>query len=205
MRIVCADVGSVPNDKFAWACASGANGRLPSEMASHVAEALNTGDSVALGFECPLWVPVPAAEHELGKARTGEGSRSWSAGAGSGALATGLVQVCWVLYEVRRLLRVESAAFLDWAEFRRSSVPALLVWEAFVTGTAKGQTHVDDACLGVKAFESALPDPCAATAVTANCSVYSLAGAALVRAGWSTNLALLEQPCLVMRALADVA
>lgn len=205
MRIVCADVGSVPNDKFAWACASGADGRLPSEMASHVAEALNAGESVALGFECPLWVPIPGSERELGKARTGEGSRSWSAGAGPGVLATGLVQVCWVVSEVRRLLRVEPAAFLDWAEFLDSSVPGLLVWEAFVTGTAKGRTHIDDARLGVKAFQSALPDPRVTTAVTTNCPVHSLAGAALVGAGWSTNLALLEQPCLVMRALADVA
>ncbi len=205
MRIVCADVGSVPNDKFAWACASGANGRLPSQMASHVAATLNAGESVALGFECPLFVPIPVAERELGRARVGEGARSWSAGAGSGALATGLVQVGWVLSEVRRLLRVESAAFLDWADFRRAPSPSLLVWEAFVTGTAKGQTHADDAYIGVKAFESAMPDPSAETAVTTNCPVHSLAGSALVRAGWSTNLALLEQPCLVIRASADVA
>ena len=56
---------------------------------------------VALDFECPLYVPVPANPADLGKARKNEGNRSWSAGAGSGAMATGLVEAAWVLRKLR--------------------------------------------------------------------------------------------------------
>lgn len=61
---------------------------------------------MALGFEAPLMVPVSPVGVDgwttLGQARQGETvdggrSRPWSAGAGSGALATGLAQLAWVL------------------------------------------------------------------------------------------------------------
>jgi len=77
----------------------------------------------------------------LGQARQGETvdgrSRPWSAGAGSGALATGLVQMAWVL---------ELAGEAD-----------LFVWEAFVSGTGKpvpaGITqHAADAAAAADTF-----------------------------------------------------
>jgi hypothetical protein len=40
------------------------------------------GQAVALGFECPLFVPVPEQALRLGAARPGEKNRSWSAGRG---------------------------------------------------------------------------------------------------------------------------
>jgi hypothetical protein len=49
-------------------------------------------------------VPVPGSKPDgrrgLGKARGGEGNRPWSAGAGSGALATGLAQGAWMLRQL---------------------------------------------------------------------------------------------------------
>ena len=75
----------------------------------------------------------------------------------------------------------------------------VFIWEAFVSGAAKGQLHADDAAIAVRAFWSAYPDIGGATAIQAE-SPYSLIGAALLRAGLSTDLTLLSLPCIVIKA-----
>jgi hypothetical protein len=67
------------------------------KSATHL-QALETGDQVAIAVEAPLAIPVlnTARWQDLGRSRAGEGSRPWSAGAGTGALATGLVQLAWL-------------------------------------------------------------------------------------------------------------
>ena len=110
--VFCADVGSVKSGNFGWArteVTSAApaehNHASPSDLAAAVADELGEGRPVALGFECPLFLPVPENPLQLGMARHGEGSRPWSAGAGTGALATGLVQTAWVLAEIEPVRR----------------------------------------------------------------------------------------------------
>ena len=66
------------------------------ELAEILAEHLRADELVAVAFEAPLSVPVPAKWQDLGQARAGEGRRPWSAGAGTGALATGMVQAAWI-------------------------------------------------------------------------------------------------------------
>lgn len=66
--IHCADIGSVKTGNFGWArlateeagaaCITGHDIRL---FASGIAADLNAGHRVAVGFECPLFVPVPDA------------------------------------------------------------------------------------------------------------------------------------------------
>jgi hypothetical protein len=75
----------------------------------------------------------------------------------------------------------------------------VLVWEAFVTATAKGASHVDDAEIAVAAFTAALPDPRRVSTVTAERPL-SLIGAAAVWSGWSSDDALLHVSPLVVRA-----
>lgn len=205
MHIACADIGSVPQGNFAWAASDGAEGALPSELAAHVARLLNSGESVALGFECPLFVPVPEVEGDLGKGRIGEGSRPWSAAAGSSALATGLAQVAWVLARTRSLITVPASGHLNWDEFSNAAPGSLLVWEAFVTGAAKGANHIQDAQLAVQAFKDSLPSPATASAICVQGVVHSLAGAALLSSDWSSKLALLKQECIVIRVGESVA
>jgi len=103
LTTVCADIGSAAKGNFGWWSSAGESGDRPSGLVAHVAALLNDREPVALGFECPLFVPLAASEMQLTSARPGEGSRAWSAGAGCGALATGLVQVVWVLEQVRLL------------------------------------------------------------------------------------------------------
>ncbi len=196
--IVCADVGSVAKGNFGWWSSLGESGVKPSTLGEHVSTALDSGAPVALGFECPLFVPLLDDELFLTSARPGEGSRPWSAGAGCGALATGLVQTAWVLQDIKRHLTRTTPAFISWSAFTASG-SGLFLWEAFVSGKAKSDSHTADARLGAEAFARSLPDPMSCNAVTCS-NVYSLVGAALLRTGWSDDSRLLQEPCLVVRA-----
>jgi len=199
MVIVAADVGSVVRGNFAWWSSTGVTGEAPSTLAAAVAKALDAGEAVALGFECPLFVPLAVEERELTSARPGEGNRPWSAGAGSGALATGIVQVAWVLRAVRHALIQPRTAYLDWSAFKEAGA-GLFLWEAFVTGKAKAQHHAGDAQRAGEAFLASLPNPERANAVRCSSEVQSLVGAALLRTGWPGTTALLQQACIVIRA-----
>lgn len=149
-RVIAVDVGSVLTN-FAWAgldlpgrrLVSGGGAR-PDEAAVSVLAALTSGIRVALGFEAPLVIPVSPVDQvdgwkTLGKARQGETvdgrSRPWSAGAGSGALAKGLMQMAWVLERVGSEL--PGMACTTRPEVWLSGESGLLVWEAFVSGTGK--------------------------------------------------------------------
>jgi hypothetical protein len=159
---------------------------------------LNHGSQIALGFECPLFVPVRDDPEKLSQARDGEGNRPWSAGAGCGALCVGLTQVIWILDNLRQSLVVETPAFLSWSAFRAAK-RGLFLWEAFVSGKAKGRDDLDDAEKAIRCFPGFYPDPTVANAIHEN-RVYSLIGAALLRTGWSEDLTLLSKPCLVIKA-----
>ena len=210
--IYAADIGSIASGNFGWARLDPEqdiaqverhDGTEIAELLDAVAHDLTVGArGVALGFECPLFVPVPEDPFLLGAARPGEGNRPFSGGPGTAALVTGLVQTAWIL----RLLRQRcpaAVAFLDWDEFTGAG-RGLYLWEAFVTGKAKAASHVDDALIAATTFRDSLPNPPDTNAVEAE-SPLSLVGAALLWSGWSGESALLIQPCLVIKASAQVA
>ncbi len=206
--VYCADVGSVKN--FGWArlypgSAEPETGATIAGLVEGLIEDLRCGDLVALGFECPLWAPLPDKANEIGKVRPGEvvpgtRPRPWSAGAGALALTMGVAEVPWILRAVKREA-AKSSATLDWGDFRRGD-NGVFLWEAFVTDKAKGQTHVDDARIGAEVF-SRLSNPRTADVCRDyEGNVASLIGAALIRTGWSDDTALLSQRCVVIRATA---
>lgn len=208
--IYCADVGSIAGENFGWARADSSVSTNPEEgtdigeLATRVARDLGDGRRVALGFECPLFVPVPDDPKMLTKARPGELDRAWSAGAGCGSLATGLSESVWLLRKVRSLVEVMPPAFLRWEDF--AIAPAgLFLWEAFVTSKAKDVTHQGDATLAVRLFQRLLPEPNVGNAIVCDGPVRSLIGAALLQTGHSRELALLDAPCLVLKVDARVA
>lgn len=207
--IACADIGSARvahKSRFGWWSSAGAQGNAPSMLADHVAAFLNAGRSVALGFECPLFVPLRVSEHDLTRARTGEclpgrGNYPWSGAGGAGALTIGLAQVPWVLDRIRHTLNRSVSAYLDWQDFQESG-EGLFLWEGFVSGRGKAAPgdHIGDARRAVEAFQDACPDPTAANAIHVDGDVHSLIGAALLRTGWTTHVEALATPCLVIRA-----
>ena len=200
--IFCADIGSVKAGRFGWFGADPDGRPVPGhsieELANAIAAIISRGMKVALGFECPMYVPLRDEPMQLTKARAGEGNRSWSAGAGCGALATGLVEVLWLLEKIRANTPVSATAFLDWKAFE-SSNGGLFLWEAFVSGKAKGSGHAHDAEIAVQTFRAALPNPELANAIYEE-NVFSLVGASMVRSGWSANIQHLSEPCLVIKA-----
>ena len=133
LAIYCADVGSIKQGNFGWAREEVPAGDIErhrggteiAELVGVLFEDLSAGVPVALGFECPLFVPVPEDPFRLGAARPGEGSRPWSAGAGTGALTTGLVQAAWVLTELRKR-RPDDRVYLNWAEFQAAGAGLFL-------------------------------------------------------------------------------
>jgi len=199
--VVCADVGSIEKGRFGWwhSHSPDAHGGLPSELVDWVSDALDGGLPVALGFECPLFVPLRDDERKLLRQRQGESGYPFAAAAGACALVTGAVESAWVLRGIRRRVRRSVDAFLDWEKFVKAG-SGLFLWEAFVAGAAKTGDDIGDARAGAEAMASALPDPRASNAVECTSAAYSLIGAALLRTGWSTNLGLLSEPCLVIRA-----
>lgn len=205
LRIFCADIGSAAAGKFGWAAASvdGANrerGNDIRDLARGIVAHLDSGAPASVGFECPLFVPLREDPMRLTAARKGDGPRAWSAGAGTGALATGLVEVCWILREVRHGLRPDIAWNLDWDTFGANG--GLFLWEAFVSGGAKpqveGNPHAADAEAAVEAFVDALPDPTSVNAIQES-DVISLIGMALLRTGWTRDVESLGKPCLVIK------
>jgi hypothetical protein len=131
-------------------------------------------------------------------ARPGEGNRSWSAGAGCGALATGLVQVTWVLQAIRSQLSANAICHLSWPDFAVAK-SGLFLWEAFVSGTSKRDGHIADAKCAVDAFNAAMPNIAIANAVVPDSPVHSLIGGALIRTGWTSDPTVLSAASIVIR------
>lgn len=202
IAVACADIGSVAKGKFGWALKHGkswSQGDSIVAFSEQIVSHLNQNTPVAVGFECPLFVPLPRDPRGLTRARKGEGNRAWCAGAGSGALAVGLTEVVWILREVWEGLDVpeKPTASLRWPQFLETG--GLFIWEAFVTGASKKHSHIQDARGAVEALVRALPDPERRNLVHEE-MVYSLGGAALLRAGWGVPATVLEDPTLVISA-----
>ena len=203
--IYAADIGSVQKGNFGWARravqpleSEQRVSNTPSSLVAGIVGDLQRGTPVALGFECPQWMDVRDDPCDLTRARDGEGNRAWSAAAGAGALATGIVQTAWLLREIRQSAGT-AEAFLDWASFAAVQ-RGLFLWEAFVTKRAKGKTHQGDAKAAVDAFADAMPAPPAVNAVRPRGPAISLLGAALLWSDWISEPDAIRTPCLVVRA-----
>jgi len=196
IAVFAADVGS--RKKFGWACSRGDQaGNSIGELAKAMVRMGRDGHRISLGFECPLSIPCPGKEMGLGKQRDGEKGKPWSAGAGANAAIMGMQQLCWLLGRLRRGLDGDKRATVDWGRFQTGRFK-LFLWEAFITGSAKTDSDIGDARKAVQTFVDALPDPREANAVTCKKPV-SIAGMALLWSGWSSDLALLRKPVLVLK------
>jgi hypothetical protein len=201
------DVGSTRSDGkrgaqsgFGWARAERADdvegGRSITRLVAAVAHDLSLGRSVALGFEAPLFIPVPLDAANLCRGRAGEGSRSFAAPAGLAVTALGLHQAAWVLAALRETPHRPRFAYRssEWP----SDTPTLFCWEAFVSGPAHSDDHVRDAATAVVAFLAAESDLAAATTVHAERPL-SLIGAAALWSGWVTDSDVLHAATAVIR------
>lgn len=202
IAIACADIGSVAKHRFGWSvrqprASESETGNDISVFAAELVDILKKGVPLAVGFECPLFVPIREDPNGLTGARSGEGSRPWSASAGCGALAVVLTETAWILRNLQQALEPNPPITFDWSRFQTSG--GLFLWEAFVSGRGKSSTHTGDAELAVSAFARTLPDPMSANIIKEG-AVLSLIGAGLLWAGWSADSTILREPCLVIAA-----
>jgi len=201
-----ADIGT-PGKSLGWAAVGPAghmvDGTDLDTCIGELSEALRIGP-VALGFEAPMWIPTRLEPTRLTSARRGEAgpglaSRPFSASAGATVLVTGMVVVTYVMRRLRELAPAAIAHF-DWQNF--STEPGqLLVWEAFVTNQKKTHDarHVEDAKLALAAFLLGMKNPQTFRSSVEEPDCLNLLGAALLKARWATDIAILSTPCLVVR------
>lgn len=204
LHVFCADIGSIARNSFAWARRiedDGVEVHAPEDigaLADEVARLLAADRPVALGFEAPMFVPVPEDPVRLGKARPcDKGAPAWAGNVGASVLATALVQVPWVLRRINeRVPGVE--VHVGWKGFAGSR-RGLLLWEAFVSGAAKGATHEEDAQAGIEAFCAQLPSVGDAVAHDTE-RPFSVVAAAALWAGFEVSKEDLRSPCVLVRA-----
>lgn len=169
-------------------------------MADLLVADINAGFPVSLGFEAPLFVPLPDQPSYLNRQRVGERGRPWCAGAGTGALAMGAQQASWLLRAIAGRLRLKPHVAYTLEEFEAKG--GLLIWEAFVSGAGKNRNaaepHVDDARRAVAEFLVRSEEGDLRSDITEQ-SVINLGGAAVLAAGLSDDLTLLTTPCSVIR------
>lgn len=203
MRVAVIDVGSPKN--LGWAIdGPDQEGDDLDTAVKAIASALRAGP-VALGFEAPQFTPMRNDLRMLTRARTGEGSRPFSAGAGASVLVTSLVVVPYTLECLRSEIPNGKATF-DWKRKPRGR-GHLLLWEAFVTNqnSKAPQRHKQDARRAVLDFRERMSDPASVESDVTAPQAFNLLGAALLRTGWSTDLSFLSAPCLVVRSAARAA
>lgn len=198
-----ADVGSIKNKRFGWCRTAskeddGIVGTDIEEFVRGLSKDISGGMRVALGFECPLFVPITINPSGLTSARIGEGDRPWSAGAGCGALAVGLTETVWIFEQLNKLCRRDLVPTFKWEEFS-FGYGNLFIWEAFVTKEAKAHSHHGDAQVAVNSFWREYPNITGANSVRAD-SPFSLIGAALLRSGITTDIEFIKTPVIVIRS-----
>jgi hypothetical protein len=164
--------------------------------------------SVAVGFECPLYVPKRGDANLMTDCRLGEEGLNWCGGPGASVLATGLAQVNWVMAHLAQL-DVPVTGTTRWQEFA-SGQCQLFVWEAFITSRAGVvvpqdsvagiSPHEADALCGALAFEQVTPTNGAQfPSDLQDEPAFSLIGMHLLETGLSTDMSLMSERCSVLK------
>ena len=216
-RIYCVDVGSTRQkpSRFAWTridpdedSPTPAGNCSIKSLCRNLVDDLKAGRSVALGFEAPLFIPVPTCADELSTGRENEGDRSCFAPAGGYVATLGLHQAAYILKCVAAQLGELVRFTVDpiaWPP--RGDAAVLFCWEALVTGDAHAaktdpQPHLRDAATAAMEFrkqENRLA--CLPNAITAERPL-SLIGAAAVWSGLVKDRDLIRESTVVVRARA---
>jgi hypothetical protein len=206
--VACLDVGSAR--KTGWAVLANGKFRTGTEIATLAVELggdLAIGRSIALGFECPLYVPVRADPAELLQQREGEDGRPWSAAAGAGVLVAGLAQMRWLMSKLKEGYP-KLRGTTRWSQLLEGE-SQLFLWEAFVCSERNAAVlpalvldrseHEQDAAIATKAFCDRMGAAATPASDLLDGSVLSLAGMQLIAAQLTEDLSLLTESCIVVK------
>lgn len=208
--IACLDIGSPKKGNVGWAAVDGSTHATGGDLRAFVAalaDILQAGRTVAVGFECPLYVPKRADPLAMTDGRVGEEGLNWCGGPGASVLATGLAQVNWCLGQIAK--RAPSAkGTTRWHDLAHGRAN-LYCWEAFITSKAGVEIplqdvadvprHQQDALCGALGFEQALAWHGEPVSELQDDAALSLIGLHLLETGLATDLGLLSEPCTVLK------
>lgn len=199
MKPVCyaCDVGSTKSKGFGWARFELDDGSQPigsseiDQLTHKLREDMSTGRSVALGFEAPLYMPVPEESRALSSGREDEGNRSMFAPAGAYVTTLACHQAAFLLNALKDFQRTYQLT-LHHDEWIGTRHPTLLLWEAFVSGDAKkkgesdgNSDHVHDAATAANFFRGNRARLSEFNDVTCDRPL-SVIGAVALWSGWSS-------------------
>ena len=200
--VYACDIGSVKSGSFAWARNENladppsASNDIDALIASISADTVK-GVPISLGFEAPLFLPVPDDSKSLNTSRRGESNRSMFAPVGAAVTTIAIHETAWILRQLRSVLPSQTDLTFDWkSDWQRKH--QLFVWEAFVSSNAHSDEHERDAATAVQYFLANKADLDSVNAVTCE-NPFSLIAASSLWFGWLTDLQLLHVPCLVLR------
>ena len=160
---------------------------------------------------------MPVEISLLGKARTGEvrgnTSRPWSYGAGAYVTTMAIHVGSWLLRDIRTRLSGNALPGLTIDPEAWTHSAGVLLWEAFVSGPghARGKSatgvseHIQDAATAAAAFRawwSTHPHPPSAVSCSPRINTF---GAIALWAGWTDDVSMLSQECLVLWPDASLA
>ena len=202
--VYACDIGSVKSGSFAWARntsiqATPVASTEIDDLISSIIRDAEAGFSIALGFEAPLFLPVPENSDKLNTGREKEANRSMFAPPGAAVTTMAVQQTAWILKQLHSPLSHLLYMSRDWRAPWRVLPQKLFVWEAFVSAAAHSDTHERDAATAVQYFlekEDNLDD---ANAIPTCDNPLSLIAAAGLWSGWLRDKAVLHSPCLVLR------
>lgn len=158
---------------------------------------------IALGFEAPLFIPIPHQAANLSKGRLGEGKYPFSSHIGLAVTTLAIHQSAWILMKLRAFVssRYKFTTDID-AWVSNNSSPILFCWEAFVSGTAHSKSrsnpHGKDAANAAVYFCQKENNLLSVDLVSAE-NPFSLIGAAAIWSGWTNDIAWLHKQVLVIK------
>jgi hypothetical protein len=199
LHVAVIDIGKLTN--LGWAIEGpiiSSSGTDIDECIEALAQAIEVGP-LALGFEAPMFVPFGRDREELDHCRVGEGDRAFSASAGACSLVKGLVIAPYILGGLRSRIETANPTF----KWHKQMVPGdLLLFEAFVTHVGP-LGHKECARLAVEKFISGMENQAELESAINEPRSMNLLGAMLLRIGWTEDLSILSEPCLVVRYIGD--
>ncbi len=158
--------------------------------------------ALILGLEAPLFVPLRGDLLLATKARKGEGSRPWSAGAGAQVLAMNL-PIMTYLFQKLKIIYPAVKIFINEVGFN-AKTGQLMVFEALVSGSDKGQSHIDDAKIMAgycRSFSIRNELPPSILEEEKNTEFFNLTAASLIRCGLSDQIKMLHQHSPIYKPL----
>lgn len=162
-------------------------------------------NGLILGLEAPLFVPLREDLMLATKARMGEGRRPWSAGAGAQVLAMNLPIMSYVFKRIKAAY-ADIEAFVDEEGFEGRPWQ-VMVFEALVSGSDKGQSHMDDAHIMAQycvSFSEAQKLPPSILKHEDSVEFFNLTAASMLRCGVLDDIKMLHHKSPIYKPSDDI-